>query len=434
MGIALLKKLNTCMPDPLKQMAAPVIRAKLIYNTEFQKQFNTLEKAQYSSAADIEKMQFEKLKAVLIHAYEHVPYYHKIFDKCGLNVYNIKDSSEISKIPTLDKAEIIANFDELQADDIDDFYSATTGGSTGTPLKVNLDRDSIYKERAFIYHFWEQHGYSYKSSKMASFRGTDFHGGFIKYNPLYNEIQLNPCEINTETISEYIKRMESFGVDFLHGFPSAIYSLCKCAKQLNIDLKNKYKAVFLISENIYGFQRKMIKEVLECDTFAFFGHTERAVFAEQIGGGYRFNPLYGYVQIDTDGSIICTGFINQKMPLIRYRLDDTATPYYDLFKIEGHRDGVLYGNDGEIISAAMLEVHSPILDKIANYQFVQEYKGTVEVNVIPFNNLTEREIESVRDLFQNKIGLAITVQVNVVRAMEYTSRGKYKLIIQRVRG
>lgn len=244
-----------------------------------------MEKAQYSSAADIEKMQFEKLKAVLIHAYEHVPYYHKIFDKCGLNVYNIKDSSEISKIPTLDKAEIIANFDELQADDIDDFYSATTGGSTGTPLKVNLDRDSIYKERAFIYHFWEQHGYSYKSSKMASFRGTDFHGGFIKYNPLYNEIQLNPCEINTETISEYIKRMESFGVDFLHGFPSAIYSLCKCAKQLNIDLKNKYKAVFLISENIYDFQRKMIKEVLECDTFAFFGHTERAVFAEQIGGG-----------------------------------------------------------------------------------------------------------------------------------------------------
>lgn len=113
------------------------------------------------------------------------------------------------------------------------------------------------------------------------------------------------------------------------------------------------------------------------------------------------------------------------MPLIRYRLDDTATPYYDLFKIEGHRDGVLYGNDGEIISAAMLEVHSPILDKIANYQFVQEYKGTVEVNVIPFNNLTEREIESVRDLFQNKIGLAITVQVNVVRAMEYSCAAVY---------
>ena len=151
-------------------------------------------------------------------------------------------------------------------------------------------------------------------------------------------------------------------------------------------------------------------------------------------GGYQFDPLYGYVQIDKDGSIICTGFINQKMPLIRYKLDDTATPYYDLYRIKGHRDGVLYGNDGEIISAAMLEVHSPILDKIANYQFVQEHKGTVEVNVIPFNNLTESEIESVRVLFQSKIGLAITVKVNVVQEKTYTSRGKYKLIIQKVRG
>ena len=186
----------------------------------------------------------------------------------------------------------------------------------------------------------------------------------------------------------------------------------------------------MISENIYDFQKDMIKEILGCDTFAFYGHTERAVFAEQIGGGYRFDPLYGCVQIDKDGSIICTGFINQKMPLIRYKLDDIATPYYDLYKIEGHRDGVLYGNDGEIISAAMLEVHSPILDKIANYQFIQEHKGTVEVNVIPFNNLTEREIEAVRVLFQSKIGMAIIVKVNVVQEMTYTSRGKYKLIIQ----
>ena len=291
MGIALLKKLNTCMPDRMKQLIAPVIRAKLIYNAEFQKQFNALEKAQYSSAADIEKMQFEKLKSVLIHAYEHVPYYHKTFDECELNVYDIKDSSEISKIPTLDKAAILANFDELQADDIDDFYSATTGGSTGTPLKVNLDRDSIYKERAFIYHFWEQHGYSYKSSKMASFRGTDFNGKISKYNPLYNEIQMNPCEINADTIDKYIKKMDSFGVEFLHGFPSAIYSLCKYAKQLNIDLKGKYKAVFLISENVYDFQKNMIKEILGCDTFAFYGHTERAVFAEQTGGGIDLIPF-----------------------------------------------------------------------------------------------------------------------------------------------
>lgn len=244
MRIALLKKLNVWMPDSLKKMAAPIIRAKLIYNSTFQKQFNELDKLQYSSAADIEKKQLDLLKTTLVHAYEHVPYYHKIFDKYGLDVYSIKTLDDINVLPTLSKSEIIKNFDILQADDIDDFYSATTGGSTGTPLKVNLDRASIYKERAFIYSFWERHGYNYKSSKLASFRGTDFHGKISKYNPLYNEIQMNPCKISANTIQEYIKKMDSFGVEFLHGFPSAIYSLCKYAKQFKIDLKGKYKAVF----------------------------------------------------------------------------------------------------------------------------------------------------------------------------------------------
>lgn len=178
----------------------------------------------------------------------------------------------------------------------------------------------------------------------------------------------------------------------------------------------------------------MIHETLGCETFAFYGHTERSVFAEQIGMGYKFNPLYGYVQIDEDFNIICTGFINRKMPLIRYKLDDTATPYYDLYKIEGHRDGILYGNSGEIISAAMLEVHSPILDKIANYQFVQEQKGEVLVNVVPLEQMNRDEIESARMVFQNKIGASIRVRVNVVQGLSYTTRGKSKLIIQKVRG
>lgn len=431
MGIALLKKLNTCMPDNLKQMMAPLIRGKLINNKTYQEQFTELEKVEMLSQEEVKNLQLKKLKETLIHAYEHVPYYHKVFDSCNLNVYKIQDAEEIKKIPTISKQEIIDNFEELQADDINDYYSATTGGSTGTPLKVNLDRKSIYKERAFIYHFWKQHGYNYKSSKLASFRGTDFNGKLYKFNPLYAEIQMNPCEINSKTVHKYIKKMDQFGVEFLHGFPSAIYSLCKYAKQEGIELKNKYKAVFFISENIYDFQRQMISDVLGCGTFAFYGHTERAVFAEQIRNGYKFNPIYGYVQIDDDKSIICTGFVNMKMPLIRYKLDDTAVLYDDLYKIEGHRDGFLYGKNGEIISAAMLEVHSVILDKIANYQFIQTAKGVVDINILPFGKLTKEEIESVKLLFQEKIGEAILVKVNVVQEMSYTKRGKYKLIIQK---
>lgn len=435
MGIALLKKLNSRLPDSVKIAFGPIIRSKLIYSKVFRDQYFELTKMDSTSAYEIEKKQFEKLKDVFIHAYEHTEYYKKLFDNVGFDVYSFANVEEIKKIPVITKNMIIEHFDELQADDISDYYSATTGGSTGTPLKINLDRDSIYREKAFIYHFWEQLGYDYKHSKIASFRGTDFGGKSFKANPLYNEIQVNPCNINAGTINEYYKKLCSSKVEFLHGFPSAIYSFCKYAKEAGLPIYGKYKAVFFISENVYDFQRSFIEETLGCPTAAFFGHSERAVFAEQVKReGYLFNDFYGYWELSEGdhGIIICTGFLNKKMPLIRYELDDSAEKVFDRYRITGHRDGFLYGKNGEIISAAALEVHSTILDKISNYQFHQKEKGAVEVLYTPFQKLTTDDEKALRDLFQTKVGNTVIVSVKAVNEMRLTNRAKFRLIIQEV--
>lgn len=432
MGIVLLKTINTKLPESIKQLLAPIIRRRLIYGKPFQKQLTELKNMDSATTEELEKEQFRRLKETLIHAYEHTRYYHRIFKQCGFDPFSFKDVQELLIIPELTKSLIIENYDDLQADDITDYYSATTGGSTGVPLKINLDRESIYRERAFIYHFWGKHGYNYKTSKIASFRGTDFDGKISKLNPLYAEIQMNPCTINAETIEQYIKLMDNFGVEFLHGFPSAIYSFCKYSKQAKINLKRKYKAVFLISENVYEFQKKMMEETLECKLYPFYGHTERAVFAEQNNDmGYTFNPLYGYVEINENSNIICTGFVNKKMPLIRYCMDDCAEKQNGYYHIKGHREGGLYGKNNEIISAAMLEVHSKLLDKIANYQFVQDRKGEVLVRIIPFDKLTKEDEAAIRELFQKKIGNSIKVTIKVIERLDYTARGKYKLIIQK---
>lgn len=287
MGIALLKKLNTHLPDSVKLAFAPIIRWNLIYNSVFQKHMEELNMMDNQTYAEIESTQFIKLKETLIHAYEHTKYYRNLFEEAGFDVYKFSAVDELHKIPVLTKQLITEHFEDLQADDIQDYYSATTGGSTGEPLKVYLDRDSIYKEKAFIYHFWEKFGYDYKSSRLASFRGTNFGGRNFKANPLYNEIQCNPCNINRDTIVEYYHRINKFGVTFLHGFPSAIYSFCKFAKEALLEIKNKYRAVFFVSENVYDFQRTFIEETLGCPTAAFYGHSERAVFAEQLAGGER---------------------------------------------------------------------------------------------------------------------------------------------------
>ncbi len=285
MGVALLKKLNTHMPDSVKNIAAPIIRGKLIHNKTFRSQMDELERMHKMTYAQIENAQFEKLKETLIHAYEHTVYYRRLFDECKFDVYSFSDIKDFEKIPIVTRAELIDHKEEIQADDIPDYYSSTTGGSTGEPLKINLDRDSIYREKAFIYSFWKEYGYDYTSSKLASFRGTEFCGKNFKSNPLYREMQFNPTNIKLSNIDEYVKKFNSYEPDFVHGYPSAIYNFCRYIKEAKLTLKKKVRGVFFISENVYEYQRKLIEETLGCQSAAFYGHTERAVFAEELAGG-----------------------------------------------------------------------------------------------------------------------------------------------------
>ncbi|MCL2051121.1 MAG: hypothetical protein FWG91_05265 [Lachnospiraceae bacterium] len=447
MKSTILKKLNTALPSPVKKLFGPLIRRKLFLNQVFTAQLDELNQLDLEEEEVIKSKQFNKLKQTLIHAYEHTSYYKKLFVECGFNAYDFCDIADMQKIPLLKRADITANFAALQADDVSDYYESATGGSSGASLKILLDKDSIYRERAFIYHFWAKSGYDYQTSKIASFRGgIDFKGKIYRYNPLYNEVQLNPCLINSDTFEKYLLAIDKFKADFIHGLPSAIFSFCKQAKASNEKLKGKYKAVFFISENIYAYQREFIEKTLGCKSYAYYGHTERAVFAEQNanqnanqnadqnadqnGTGYRFNDYYCYVEVD-NSNIITTGFVNQKMPLIRYELDDSA--YYEsgFYSITGHRDGILHGKNGEIISAASLYIHDSAMDKVANQQFVQDKAGAVTMLICPINELNENDRKSIENYYQAKLGTAIDIKVKITHDIHFTSRGKLPLIVHK---
>lgn len=181
---------------------------------------------------------------MLIHAYEHTVYYRNLFNQTNFDPYRFESFEELSSIPLLTKELIESNFEDIQADDVLDSYVGETGGSTGKPLRVLLERASIYKEKAFIYHFWAKYGYDYKKSRVATFRGVDFNGKITKINPLYSEIILNPFILAEKNVDIYVSKINRFGAEFVHGYPSAISNFCRLLNKNNIKLKKPVKAVF----------------------------------------------------------------------------------------------------------------------------------------------------------------------------------------------
>lgn len=437
MQISLLKKLNNSLPDPIKSLFAPMIRRQLICSPVFRDQMTELETMGHMTSEEINDLQFQKLKKTVVHAYEHTQYYKSLFDNIGFDAYHFQDVSELKRIPLLTKPLIAENYEALQADDIMDAYIGETGGSTGEPLRILLSRESIYKEKAFIYHFWSQYGYDYRKSRVATFRGVEFQGKLSKPNPLYNEVLLNPFLLNEGNVQEYVSEIENFRADFIHGYPSSIANFCRLLDICRLKINKPVKAVFLISESCSPKQKEIIEQVLGCKVAVFYGHTERSVFAEAYKGtlNYHFHPLYGYTEVETHpyGNIICTGFLNAKFPLIRYAVDDEATSNgIESYTIEGHRTGTfLYGMHGEWITQTALNFHDDTFSSVAAYQLYQDSAGYAECRVQGRHKLTNNEIGSIYNNLISKCGGCIQWKVVPVTHFELTERGKFKTIIQK---
>ena len=432
MNIAFIKKTYENMPYWMKTPFTKIIRKRLIGNQVF---FETYQRLNgFDKLSDDEKDENCKayLKDILIHAYEHTAYYNRIFHESGFDPYEFTDYKDLSLLPVLNKELLKSNYAELEADDVTDFYEVSTGGTSGKPIHVLMEGNAIYREWAFVYHYWSKFGYDYHTSKLATFRGVDFHGREYEINPLYQEIRLNPMKMNRNNITKYDERIRRYGADFLYGYPSAIYNFCRLAEQAGINLAGRFKAVLLISENLYYIQKNLIERVTKSPIALFYGHSERAVFAEGFDDGYIFQKCYGHTEIDSHGQPVVSGFVNRKMPLIRYVVDDQVELQSNgKYTILGHHDSeVLYGLKGEQISVAAINFHDDTFEFISGYQFVQEEIGQCELRVTSDNLVPDTELDKIKNRITVKLGDGITCTVKIVDQLELTKRGKYKMLIQ----
>ena len=429
--ISIVKQLNEKIPYEFKKPFSGLIRRQLINHPVFIETLKTLEKADSMTAEEIETLQLKRLKSVLIRAATHSPYYHDLFRRIRFEPEFFKTFSDLELIPVLTKTELKKHYNEILTDDIHDSYEVSTGGSTGVPLTIQMEKDAIYREWAFIYHYWANYGYDYHTSKLATLRGVDIGNQKYVINPLYNEIRLNIFMLNEISFMNYIKAIDEFEADFLYGYPSAVFTFCRLANSLNVNIKGRFKGIFLISENLYSFQEKLIEDTTNSPIAIFYGHTERCVFAERYNGVYRFNPLYGVIEFSDEGFPIVTGFINRKTLLIRYVLDDLVEPAGDgVYRITGHRESdIIYGKNGEEFRASLLDFHGVLSKNLSDFQIMQQEPG--KITILYTDDISDDFKNMFVDNSKRKFGESIDISFNLVENIQKTKRGKYKILIQK---
>jgi phenylacetate-CoA ligase len=203
------------------------------------------------------------------------------------------------------------------------------------------------------------------------------------------------------------------------------------------------------AETLHDYQRDMIEDVFQCKVRDQYGCTEMAIFVCQCENGrYHINSEYGIVEVvdemgDTvragkEGEVLCTGFVNATMPLIRYRLGDRVTlsenqncecgrkfPVID--KILGRIDDVLVTPDGRPLGRL-----DPIFKGthgIYETQIIQKDIDSLEFKVVKDRNFRPEHIDELIYEIKKRTGNSMKIEVTYVDEIVKDENGKFRSVV-----
>lgn len=430
-----LKAMYESMPEVLKEILARPINRGLVGNKVFLAQMSELWAADSMSEDELTENQLRKLRDICAYCYKVSAFYRNRFNEAGVDPDAVTFES-FATLPLLDKEQVLQNYNEISVPiDGEGEYASETGGSSGRRLVVVNSNECFYRENAFAMHFYGTLGYDFNKSKMVYFGGDG--SGLVTSSPLYRMIRCNTRILNEDNLPEAINKIDAYSPDYLRGLTSSVSYFAQLLNHTGLRLKKKPKGIFLASENVHPYQLRQLEEAFGCPVRISYGSTERTVFGEQIDWDsdvpiYKFNQMYGLTEI-VDGHLVGTGFINKRMPLLRYEIDDSAEMLKGGFSIRGHRSVPIIGKNGEHISTASLcdlgESAAPLL----SFQFVQDVPGELRMDYIASEELDPLQRLALQNSLDDKFRGNVKTEIRRVHALQLTSRGKRTLLIQRIK-
>ncbi len=434
---------------------------------EFVRYLNWLEQTQWWTKQQIEDYQLERLKALVHHAYENVPYYTRAFDQYRLKPEDIKSLADLQKLPILTKDDVRKNLEDLVARNVDrsNLVYRTTSGSTGVPLGVYQDKETSYlHELAYVYRQRRWAGWEFGDPYLVlrgnapPEEGSEGKPCLHSYNLQNNALFLSSYEMTEENMFMYQRLIEEFKPKFVHGDSSSMEILSRFMKRNTI--KNKtIKAIFLGSQTILPHQRKFISETFECPVYCRYGMTEKntdAVDCEKHRG-YHVGMEYGVFELldqennpiaqpGTLGRVAGTGFDTFCMPLIRYATEDIAEFSSEscgcgrqstlVADFKGRLGELIFSKSGYIVplSPVYASIHGGIMTKVREIKFVQEVPGELMVRLIlaPGSSRQEVEKELLSDIYSKLDAREFKILTDFVDEIPRGGRGKLGLLDQRL--
>jgi phenylacetate-CoA ligase len=429
------------------------------YGGRHSEYLQSLRESQWYPKNRIEELQFMNLSGVIRNAFETVPFYQEIYRKHGVVPSSLRSLDDLRKLPIITKGDLRAN-PKLFVSDLPGsgrIVEIHTSGTTGSPLTIYLRSEALEKNYAFFARSLEWAGVA-PGQKSATFAGRVIMSAkqveppFWRKNWIMRNTLFSSYHISEPNLPAYVDELEKIQPIFIDSYPSAIFSVGRFLLDRSIDVGIAPKAIITSSETLFDNQREVIEKAFHSRVFDQYGSAEMVGFINQCEkGSYHVNPEYGIVEIikgdgepakdGEPGELVCTGFVNSAMPLIRYKTGDSAIACEDICtcgraypvvkSILGRTDEFIVTRDGRFIGR-LDPVFKSLSSGIKEAQIIQEDYDRIVVKIVVNKDFCSHDENVLAEELRRRIGPTISISIVQVNEIPRSNTGKFRSVLSRV--
>lgn len=434
--------------------------ARIRRGNYYHKYLNELRKSWLYNEEQLYLLQSNKLSNLLIETLEYSTYYKKKFSAAGINKQDIVNNpaNVLSRLPFLEKKDLKDCTDEIENKNPKRKRDVTnyTSGTTGTPLTVYYDKESVQMSFALWKRFHDTIGLPEKFNSVRFSGKTIIHPQATRppywvYNFIDKQLFMSSYHLSENRLPYYLKKINYFKPELIDGYPSAIYILSQYINSKRITLSFKPVAITTTAETLHSYQRAEIEKAFKCKVYNQYASSEGGAFITECKqGNYHVNTDSGYFEFfNFEGKpampgeyaeLVITSFRNFKMPLIRYKSGDIVLlsqsnkhctcgcnmPIVE--EITGRLDDILYTKDKGYVGR--MDTAYKGLTGIEKSQIIQRSPELIEIYQV-INGSYNDEIEKMflKNLHE-RLGQIVTIKLFAVDSIPLSKNGKFKTVIR----
>jgi phenylacetate-CoA ligase len=414
----------------------------------------------FSSPEATERSQRARLRRIVAHAYERVPYYRETMRRLGLAPGDIVGADDLARLPLIERDQLQRDPDYFTVEGRPASCVATrSGGTTSKPVTVYDDPRGLVERysatariRPMVVRLtgkrWRLRiARIHAPMSSGAILGRAYDRSLIKpLDPRVVELDL----LMKESVADNLDALNRFRPDIVAATGSYIEELFAHASE-GSRLVHRPKVVAYSADPLSRGARAILSEELGIEVLSVY----QAIESPPIGfecerhRGHHLNIDLCPVRIvDPDGrdvppgetgEVVISNLVNRTTVLLNYPLGDLAAEIPErcdcgrnlplLTFIEGRTAEWLRGADGRRLHEQLLIRPFSLDHEIWGYRVGQRSPGRFEAEVIRAAGSDPVAVSArVRERFASIVGPHESVEIDYVESLPRTAAGKVKRV------